>query len=303
MKKYIEYLSLPISVIVTLIIVLITIFSLAGCGNQNDKKLESDIGSHQAISLDSVEIYYEVHGEGNRALVFVHCWSCDNKYWDSQVEEFKDEYKVVTIDLAGHGESGLDREKWDMQHYGADVASVINLFYDHEVILVGHSMGGAVCIEAAHQSPGMVTAIVGVDTYQDFSQRFSDQQIEMFLASFKADFPASTNQFVRSIFGLEADSSLVNWVADDMSSAPPEIAISSISELLRYDAISALKEMRLPIRAINADRFPTDVEGNDSIAESFQVKYMPGLGHFVHMEDSENFNLLLREVISEFWPQ
>jgi len=123
------------------------------------------------------------------------------------------------------------------------------------------------------------------------------------LIPFKEDFPTTTDQFVRILFGSEADTTLVNWVTEDMSSAPPQIAINSMTELLRFDAVSALKEMRLPIRAINADNFPTNVPGNDSLAESFKVTLMPGLGHFVHMEDPENFNSLLREVLSEFWPE
>ena len=58
-------------------------------------------------SEDGVVIYYDVRGSGERTLVFVHCWSCDRSYWQRQVEEFTDVYRVVTIDLAGHGQSGL----------------------------------------------------------------------------------------------------------------------------------------------------------------------------------------------------
>jgi len=249
MKNKYGFRLLPFVLNITLITIFIAIFNFLGCSNQNDEKLKSDIGTHIVLSPDSVEINYTVHSEGDHALVFVHGWSCDSKYWDAQVDEFKDEYKIVTIDLAGHGQSGVNREKWDMQHYGADIATVINQLCYHEIILIGHSMGGAVCIEAARQMPDKVLAIVGVDTYLDFSQRFNDEEIERFLIPFKEDFPTTTDQFVRILFGSEADTTLVNWVTEDMSSAPPQIAINSMTELLRFDAVSALKEMRLPIQA------------------------------------------------------
>ena len=38
------------------------------------------------------------------------------------------------------------------------------------------------------------------------------------------------------------------------------------------------------------------------MAESFDVKYMPGRGHFLHMEAPADFNALLHETINEFWP-
>ena len=56
-----------------------------------------------SISSDGVDIHYEVHGEGEPALVFIHGWSCDRSYWRAQVEYFAKQYQVITIDLAGHG--------------------------------------------------------------------------------------------------------------------------------------------------------------------------------------------------------
>lgn len=57
-------------------------------------------------SADGIPVRYEVHGAGPPALVFVHGWSCDRDYWRGQVEHFAGRYRVVTVDLAGHGESG-----------------------------------------------------------------------------------------------------------------------------------------------------------------------------------------------------
>ena len=64
-----------------------------------------------SISSDGVDIHYEVHGEGEPTLVFIHGWSCDRSYWQAQVEYFAKQYQVITIDLAGHGESGTNRSE------------------------------------------------------------------------------------------------------------------------------------------------------------------------------------------------
>ena len=78
-----------------------------------------------ATSADSIQIAYEVHGNGSLLLVFVHGWSCDRSYWKGQLEPLSRSSKVVAIDLAGHGESGLNRRSWTIEAFGADVAAVV----------------------------------------------------------------------------------------------------------------------------------------------------------------------------------
>src|SRR3954463_16548048 len=65
-----------------------------------------------AKSADGVPIHYEVQGSGEPALVFVHGWAIDSRYWDAQVPVFARTHRVVTLDLAGHGRSGRGRKEW-----------------------------------------------------------------------------------------------------------------------------------------------------------------------------------------------
>src|SRR5262245_20454415 len=114
-------------------------------------------------SPDSIQIAYEVHGNGTPALIFVHGWSCDRSYWQGQLEPFSRNFKVVAIDLAGHGESGLSRKSWTIEAFGADVAAVVKKLNLQRVVLIGHSMGSNVIAEAARQLPGRVAGLVLVD--------------------------------------------------------------------------------------------------------------------------------------------
>jgi len=63
-------------------------------------------------SADGVRIAYESVGGGSPALVLVHGWSCDRCYWDGQLARLSRYFEVVTIDLAGHGDSDLHRQAW-----------------------------------------------------------------------------------------------------------------------------------------------------------------------------------------------
>ena len=102
-------------------------------------------------SADGVPIAWRAWGTGDTALVFIHGWSCDSSYWDAQLPVFAKDHRVIALDLAGHGASGLGRKSWTMQAFGEDVAAVVRKAGAKRVILIGHSMGGPVALEAARR--------------------------------------------------------------------------------------------------------------------------------------------------------
>ena len=250
-------------------------------------------GVNSVTSSDGVPITFEVRGEGEPALVFVHCWCCDRSYWDAQVDTFSTKYRVVTIDLAGHGESGLNRKKWTIESLGVDVKTVVKKMKLDRVILIGHSMGGPVILEAARRMPKEVIGLIGVDTFLNFEIEFGQEQIDAFLSRFREDFKGATESFTKTMLPENADSSLVERIVPDMAAAPPEVGIPLLEDLFQYDYMKALTEVKIPIRCINSLQYPTAVEANRRHALSFEAAYVGGVGHFVHMEDPETFNSLL----------
>jgi pimeloyl-ACP methyl ester carboxylesterase len=283
---------------------------LAGCGKKGEepvdvvkKEAEPTITVDNAISTDGISIAYEVRGEGEPALVFVHGWCCDRTYWEAQLPQFAEKYKVVAIDLAGHGESGLDRKEWTMGAFGEDVVAVVNKLNLEQVVLIGHSMGGFVILEAGSKIPKRVLGLVGVDTLNDFEEKLTQEQIDNWIAPLRADFIESISNIVRTMFTSEADSTLVEKIATNMSSESPTVGLGALEGYLDFqnnEIIRVLKEVKAPITCINADKYPTNVETNQRYAPSFKAKIMPGIGHFVMIEDPEAFNRLLEETIQEF---
>ena len=251
-------------------------------------------------SSDGVYVVYETHGQGKPALVFVHGWSCDKSYWKAQVPHFTQKHQIVTLDLAGHGQSGLGRKDWTIEVFGKDVQSVIEYLELDSVILIGHSMGGSVIVETARHLPERILGLIGVDTFQNFEDAPTQQEIENFLAPIRENFQESTRNFVRRVlFTPDADSALVETVASDMASAPREVGLSALENAWTYDIKAALKDMKLPIRGINSDFYPVNIEVNKRYTHSYDVKFISDVGHFPMMEDPEAFNRLLKETIEE----
>jgi pimeloyl-ACP methyl ester carboxylesterase len=258
----------------------------------------------EVSSADGLAVRYDVYGSGAPALVFVHGWSCDRSYWRHQVGHFAGRFTVVTIDLAGHGESGIGRPAWTMRSFGEDVVAVVQELGLRDVVLVGHSMGGDVIVEAARRLPGRVTGLVWVDTYRTLAgsgtEAAVDEEVAAFMAPFRADFAAATRAFVGRMFRADADHDLAGWVAADMAAAPPQVAIDALRYAVtnEHAAITGLREAAVPVVAINPEGPPSDVE---SLARHrVKAVFVPAVGHFVMLEDPAGFNQRLDETIAEF---
>jgi pimeloyl-ACP methyl ester carboxylesterase len=215
------------------------------------------------------------------------------------VKAFRRRHRVVTIDLAGHGQSGMGRADWTIPAFAEDVAAVIRHLDLKTSVLIGHSMGGPVTLEAARMLPERIAALVPVDTLQDAEMEISPDELEAFLGSLRDDFVGATRKFVRGMFPADADSALVDRVAGDMSSAPPEVAIGAMRGIFTYDVPGALAQVRAPIRCINSERHPTKVEINRRYAPQFDVVTMAGVGHFPMQEKPRTFNRLLTRAIGD----
>lgn len=250
-------------------------------------------------SGDNVPIAYETHGFGKPALVFVHGWSCDKSYWKEQVKAFSKKYEVVTIDLAGHGESGLERDDWTIESFGDDVSKVVQTLGLNEVILIGHSMGGDVIVAASGSLAGRVKGLIWVDVYKKMGDYRTPAQSEAFMAPFRNSFKAKTNSFVRSMFPQGSDPVLVSRIAKDMSAAPSDVALDALRSAITYDrkVTVALDAIKLPVIAINPDSPATDTVS----LKKYGIKtiIMPGVGHFPMLEKPEEFNRLLFKAIEE----
>jgi pimeloyl-ACP methyl ester carboxylesterase len=249
---------------------------------------------------DGVPVHYAVQGKGEPALVFIHCWGCNRHLWDNQVAEFSKTHRVVTIDLPGHGESGLERKNWTMESFGDDVKQVVTKLNLKRVVLIGSSMGGPIALEAARRMPERVVGIVPVDTLQNVENKLTPEQLDGVFKALEADYKgASASLMNQFFFSPSTPAAVKERVLADIASRPPETAIAILKGVFAYDAGPALKETKVPIRAINSDLNPTSLEVNRKYAPQFDVVIIKGTGHYPMLEDPTRFNALLTDVLRQ----
>src|SRR5215510_7895159 len=107
-----------------------------------------------AASVDGMTIYSTAVGSGKATVVLVHGWTCDSSSWDAQVPVLSKHYRVVTLDLPGHGRSGSPKDgKFSMDLFARAVEAVRAEANAQRIVLIGHSMGAPVIRQYAHSYP------------------------------------------------------------------------------------------------------------------------------------------------------
>ncbi|MEJ2602186.1 MAG: alpha/beta hydrolase [Gammaproteobacteria bacterium] len=244
-------------------------------------------------------IAYEISGvdRGGPTLVLIHGWNCDRRYWAQAAERLAEHFRVVALDLGGHGESGTDRADWSIASFGEDVASVVRDQNLRRVVLVGHSMGGPVALDAAARLPGRVIGVIGVDTFHAVDDP-PPADLEDRLEPFRRDLPTALATLDPIFFAPSTDPALADWIRRDMAAAPPRVSTPALRSLVRYDEFAALATLDVPAAAINADIQRTNVDALRRARPGFEVVIVEDAGHFLMMEKPDEFARELRGVIT-----
>jgi pimeloyl-ACP methyl ester carboxylesterase len=281
----------------------VSLSSQLEAGTQPERGAESPFVKKTIRAGDGLGLLCEVRGQGDTALVFLHGWCGDREYWKYQVRSFAADYRVVTLDQAGHGESGKDRKVWSAAGLADDVEAVVKSLDLKRVILVGHS-GGPVALLAAKRMPGTVVAVVGVDTLHNAQSQLPEEVRTKFMADFDKDFKGTMRVVVAGMAHEKADAELKEWLVTRAETQDPKMALALMRDLFGLDTVMAFKEAKVPVRCINSAggyQFftPTAVETNKKYAD-FGAVIIEGVGHYPMLEKPVEFNRRLRVVLKEF---
>jgi pimeloyl-ACP methyl ester carboxylesterase len=253
---------------------------------------------------DGLEIVCEVRGQGDTALVFLHGWCGDREYWKNQVDVFAGDYRIVTLDQAGHGESGKDRKEWTTASLAADVEAVVKALGLKRVILVGHSMGGPVALMAAKRVPGTVVGVIGADTLQNVEFEMPADVRKQFMEAFEKDFKGTMRAGLNGLLHEKTDAELKKWLVTRAEAQDPKMAMGLMRDMSGLDQKKLLKEAKVPVRCINSAGgymffTATAVDINKKYAD-YNAVTIADVGHYPMLEKPAEFNEKLKDVLKEF---
>ena len=288
--------------------------AVIGSSAQTENRMSQHVVRKTCQAVDGVTIVYSVAGGGETALVFVHGGMADRTFFDGQLAAFSDRYRVIALDLAGHGESGTNRTKWGLPEFGGDVKAVVDAEKPRCVVLFGNSLGGPAVVEAALllaasdgpgtrppvEAPGRVAGVVGIDTFQDLGHpetpeyaRLAAENTLTRAEAFRTDYAGSMRAMVKMLFHADADPALIAETERRMLKTSPAM----LRSVAGYDVNLSARRLRVPLRAINGDLYPTDIQAARKVKPDFDAIIMTHMGHYPMLERPEEFNRHVAAVV------
>jgi pimeloyl-ACP methyl ester carboxylesterase len=247
---------------------------------------------------DGVTIVYSAAGAGEPGLVFVHGGLADRSFWDGALKAFAARHRVMAPDLAGHGDSGTNRRPWGIPEFGADVRAVVEAERLEKVVIFGNSLGGPVAIEAALLMPGRVLGVVGVDTFQSLEHTSTVENARQRAEAFRHDYAGCLRQMVTSLFHPDADPAIVADAERRMAGTSPDAAYRMFLSMGDYSPAVSARRLTAPLRAINGDLYPTDIEGVRRTKADFDAVIMKHMGHYPMLERPDEFDRHVADVMA-----
>src|SRR4051794_11556449 len=259
-------------------------------------------------------INYVVRGTGAPTLIFVHGFACSLDDWQEQLRGLSPNFRCVALDLPGHGESATP-DTVSIEILAAAVNQVKEQVEASDSILVGHSMGCRVIVEAFQQSAATVSALVFVDG--SFLGADLESAMKTSTAAIaRAGMDAFTHQFFSDMFLESGDPELRERVIARAQGLNTRFREELFLDLVRWDATKlsdALRRISVPALVLQSTYVNSDLkrvslplgmttpwmDAVGSLVQKSRARVIPNAGHMTMIEAAQAVN----EAIQEFAAQ
>lgn len=262
------------------------------------------------LELEDATLWYEVDGDDGTPLVFVHGGWMNGRAWEPQVEHFADDYRVITLDVRGHGKTGAtDADEYSIELFADDLETLLGVLgiEDESPVLCGLSLGSMVLQEYLARHPdraagailaGAVQSMPPVDLPMGFDSLLSPTPA--LTTSLSMTGPQST--FRSLLYSIRATTGQ-RWLSvdPDVRAAAME-AVGDVSRpefrkvfdaLFRYEP-PTLEGVETPTLVVHGDQEAPPVKRQGSriataVADGRHVT-LPESGHLVNQDRPRAFN-------------
>jgi pimeloyl-ACP methyl ester carboxylesterase len=256
--------------------------------------------------LDGARVHYVSYGKGDDALVLIHGWTQSiDAAWRDQIPEFAKHYRVIALDLPGHGKSDKPRFSkepvpkgqpskpfvYSMDHFARAVAAVMLDARVKRAVLAGHSMGTPVARQFYRKFPQNTLGIIIVDgSLRPFGNAaILDQLIDNLRGP---NYKAAIDQMFGMMFGSALSAEAQQRIKASTANTPQYVLVGAF-EGMADSGIWGEDKINLQVLAIMAKNpfFPPNVEESfRGIAPRMEFHMWDGVGHFLMMEKPKEFN-------------
>lgn len=251
---------------------------------------------HRTLEIDGHTVHYRDEGRDNpKTVVLLHGFMQSLDVWSSYVLTYMSGYRVVTIDLPGHGQTDTFSEIHTMNFMAKVVRDVLNHIGVERCVMVGHSMGGYVALAFADMFPyalrglGLVNSHALADSEE---KRASREEICHMVLDNKAKFIVD---FVPRLFAdcrREEMSQDIKYLKDQcLETSVESICAAQLGMARRPSRVNVLEELDVPVLLVygkNDSRLPAELAvAHALLPRRAEMLMLDKSGHMTFLEERD----------------
>ena len=249
-------------------------------------------------SIGDIDVHYVEAGSGT-PLVLVHGLGGSWADWDYQIAPFGEHYRVLAPDLRGFGDTPIGTKGPGVMQFVEDLRRFLDAIGVESCLLVGHSMGGAVCLQFALQYPQRVQRLVITNSVPGFRPRTPRQHFEigyrLLVMGLLGPARLSRISAHRMFPGPENEGLRAKVIARGARNTR-RAYLGSLGRLVQWSVIDRLPELKMPVLVVGAGK---DYFGHEDVVKFAHalprgsLHWFPEGRHGLPSEAPEAFNPVL----------
>ena len=259
--------------------------------------------------MNILKTEHPVHQDTGSGLpiILIHGLASDHNIWAGIISLLQENFRIISVDLRGHGSSSKTSGLYSMELLSRDICSLLDSLNITQAHFIGHSMGGVVAQEIAINNPNRVISLTLISSfaYQDFQLKKSLINLRNVLSESGYDeFFEECLKITHSPRYIKENQEVLNQFRKDMSktSSIPSL-IASINACLKVDNLDSLRNIKVPTLIISCrkDRFTSTDQGivmNKQIPYS-KLEIIPGR-HNIIVEEPQKVYDIIKTFLDKF---
>lgn len=257
-------------------------------------------GNNIKVVLDNLIVSYTDYGpDDSPVLIFIHGFPLNKTMWNPQIDSLKDNYRVITYDIRGHGDSDIGEKALSIDLFVTDLISLMDKLNIDKAAICGLSMGGYIALNAILKFPERFEALVLCDTTCISDSPETKEKRGKAIESIKKDgVEKYSGESVKNLFAPEslitkrAEVDLVKQMI--VNTSENSLCSTLVALAARQETCSNLNEIRVPVLILVGEEdkiAPPDAARNmDKGIKNSRLHIIGHAGHLSNFEQPEEFN-------------
>jgi 3-oxoadipate enol-lactonase len=254
--------------------------------------------------VNDIQLYYELHGaEGKPTVLFLHGLGSSVRDWELQIPAFADDYRLLLIDMRGHGRSDKPQGPYSMPLWVRDVIALLDQLKIDKVHIVGLSMGGMIAFQMAVDCPERIQSMIIVNSGPAVIPRTLQERIGIWMRFVivrvmgmrKMGETLAPRLFVDADQETLRQTFITRWAEND-----PRTYLDSLRAIVGWTVEDRISAIKIPTLVLVSDLDYTPI----SLKEAYLAKMsnatlqvLSNAHHAVSSERPEAFNQAVKQFL------